>query len=103
MEVKSEKRNNNNSTTDNNLLLLYEQIKKEILLFKSDNPKEHYYFDIKLNEKEKIIKIFLTLLKNTEINPHNEDINFIIICEENFPEKEPKVFCASNVINKYII
>ena len=85
-------------TNSDKLLLLYENIKKEILIFKSDNQKNGFYFDIKLNEKQRKIKIFLTLLKNSDINKHNADINFIIICEENYPEKEPKVFCASNVI-----
>ena len=87
------------NTNSDKLLSLYEKIKKEILLFKSDNQNNGYYFDTKLNEKQRKVKIFLTLLKNSDINIHNEDINFIIICEENYPEKEPKIFCASNVIN----
>ena len=89
----------NENTNSDKLLSLYEKIKKEILIFKSDNQNKGYYFDTKLNEKQRKVKIFLTLLKKSDINIHNEDINFIIICEENYPEKEPKVFCASNVIN----
>ena len=95
MESNDQLQNNSNTSK---LSLLYEEIKKEIILFKSENPKRGYNFDIKLNEKEKKVKVFLTLLKKSEINSHNEDIEFIIICEELFPEKEPKVFCVSNVI-----
>ena len=95
MELKAE---NQKDSKVNKLSLLYEEIKNEILKFKSDYPEKGYYFDMKLNEKEKKVKIFLTLLKKTEINSHNEDIDFIIICEENYPDKEPKVFCITNVI-----
>ena len=95
--------NNEQKNTTNKLSLLNESIKKEIFLFKSEHSKEGYYFDIKLNEKQKKIKIFLTLLQNSEINIHNEDIDFIIVCGENYPEKEPKVFCITNVINNILI
>ena len=92
-----------NDNKDNNqkiekIKLLYDSIQKEIYSFKTKHPNVGYLFDIKLNEKEKKVKIFLTLIKKSEINPHNEDIDFIIICEENYPVKEPKVFCISNVI-----
>ena len=98
MELRTEKDNKN--PISNKLSLLYEKLKNEILIFKSENSQKGYNFDIKLNEKERKIKIFLTLIKNSEINNHNEDIDFIILCEEIYPEKEPKVFCVTNV--KYI-
>ena len=98
MEIKAENRKDSNI---NKLSLLYEETKKEILIFKSDYPEKGYYFDIKLNEREKKVKIFFTLIKKSEINSHNEDIDFIIICEEDYPEKEPKVFCVTNVIYLY--
>ena len=95
MEIQAE---NQKDSNNNKLSLLYAKINNEILIFKSDYGEQGYYFDIKLNEKEKKVKIFLTLLKKSKINTHNEDIDFIIICEEYYPEKEPKVFCFSNVI-----
>ena len=97
MEIKNDK--DNIISNPDKLSTLYESIKKEIISYKLSNSKRGYYFDIKLNEKTKEIKIFLTLTKKTEINHHEEDIDFIIICEENFPVKEPKVFCLTNVIN----
>ena len=97
MEVINDK--DNNILNQDKLLMLYESIKKEIISNKLSNSKRGYYFHIKLNEKTKEIKIFLTLTKKTEVNHHEEDIDFLIICEENFPVKEPKVFCLTNVIN----
>jgi len=97
MKIKNDK--DNIISNQDKLLVLYESIKKEIISYKLSNSERGYYFDIKLNEKTKEIKIFLTLTKKTEINHHEEDIDFLIICEENFPLKEPKVFCLTNVIN----
>ena len=97
MEIKNDK--NNIISNQDKLSTLYESIKKEIISYKFSNSKRGYYFDIKLNEKTKEIKIFLTLTKKTEVNHHEEDIDFLIICDENFPVKEPKVFCLTNVIN----
>ena len=101
MEIKNDK--DNIISNQDKLSTLYESIKKEIISYKLSNSERGYYFDIKLNEKTKEktkeIKIFLTLTKKTEINHHEEDIDFLIICEENFPVKEPKVFCLTNVIN----
>ena len=95
-----------NPNKDNNqkiekIVLLYDSIKKEIYTFKTNHQNVGYLFDTKLNEKDKKVKIFLTLLKKSEINPHNEDLDFIIVCEENYPTKEPKVFCITNVISIY--
>ena len=95
MEINDHKDNNQKMEK---ITLLYDSIQKEIYSFKTQHLNVGYLFDIKLNEKEKKVKIFLTLIKKSEINPHNEDIDFIIICEENYPVKEPKVFCISNVI-----
>ena len=100
MEIKNEKENN--ISNQDKISVLYESIKKEIISYKLSNSKRGYYFDIKLNEKVKVIKIFLTLLRKTEINHHEEDIDFLIICDENFPVKEPKVFCLTNVINNLL-
>ena len=84
-----------------NLTLIYDSLKEEIHQFLSENPKKGYYFNIKLCEKENKIKIFLTLLKKTEINSKKEDINLLILLEENYPEKAPKIFFISNV--KYLL
>lgn len=93
--------NKDNSKKMEKITLLYDSIKKEIDNFKSNQQNAGYLFDTKLNEKDKKVKIFLTLLKKSEINPHNEDLDFIIFCEENYPAKEPKVFCITNVISIY--
>ena len=55
MEIQAE---NQKDSNNNKLSLLYEKINNEILIFKSDYGEQGYYFDIKLNEKEKRSKYF---------------------------------------------
>ena len=95
MEVNARKDNNQSMEK---ISLLYDIIKKDVNSFKLKHSNAGYLFDIKFNEKDKKVKVFLTLLKKSETNPHNEDIDFLIECEENYPQKEPKVFCITNVI-----
>ena len=72
-------------------------IKKELHYFISKSIKRGYKFNIKLNEKKKRIKLFITLINNSDTNKRNEDIDFLIEANEEYPEKPPMVFCLSCV------
>ena len=70
MEVNARKDNNQSMEK---ISLLYDIIKKDVNSFKLKHSNAGYLFDIKFNEKDKKVKVFLTLLKKSETNPHNED------------------------------
>ena len=72
-------------------------IKKELHYFISTSTRRGYKFNIKLNEKKKRIKIFITLIRNSDTNNRNEDIDFLIEVNEEYPQKPPIVFCLSCV------
>ncbi len=72
-------------------------IKEEI--FSEFPPEGSKYFHIytKFNPKKKIFKIFVTLLKETDINPREIDIKFLITVNGGYPSVAPMVFCLSDV------
>lgn len=77
---------------------------KEDLLMKYPQETSEFYVYNKYNEKERILKIFVTLQKETGINKRESNINFIIEINEEYPKKAPLVFCLTDVIIKiYII
>ena len=77
---------------------------KEDLLLKFPQEISEFYVYYKYNEKERILKIFVTLLKETKINYREFNIHFLIEVNEEYPKKAPLVFCFTdvNIIN-YII
>ena len=77
---------------------------KEELLMKYPQEISEFYIYNKYNEKERILKIFVTLLKETKINYREFNINFLLELNEEYPKKPPLVFCFTDVITiKYII
>jgi ubiquitin-protein ligase len=77
---------------------------KEELLMKYPQEISEFYIYNKYNEKERILKIFVTLLKETKINYREFNINFLLELNEEYPKKAPLVFCFTDVIIiKYII
>ena len=77
---------------------------KEDLIMTFPQEKSDFYVYTKYSEKERILKIFVSLLKNTQINYREININFLIIINEEYPSKPPMVFCLTDVNNKiYII
>ena len=102
-EIIFTKKNNNkdNNQKEDKLLQAYNLIKLDIKDFKSKTTKKGFYFNIKLNEKTKKIKLFITLINNSDTNIRNEEIIFLIVASDEYPDKPPKVFCLSSV--KFII
>ena len=82
-------------------------IKKDLHNFISKSEKKGFNFKIKINEKKKRIKLFITLTNNSDTNIRNEDIDFLIESSEEYPSQPPMVFCLSCVkiifINKLIL
>ena len=77
---------------------------KEELLMKYPQEISEFYVYNKYNEKQRILKIFVTLLKETKINYREFNINFLLELNEEYPKKAPLVFCFTDVITiKYII
>lgn len=88
---------NNNNIIEDKLELTLNTIRKDIHNFISKSNKRGYKFNIKINDKKKKIKIFVTLENNSDTNNRNEDIDFLIEVNEGFPEEPPFVFCLSCV------
>ena len=77
---------------------------KEELLIKYPQETSDFYVYYKYDEKKRILKIFVTLLRETKINHREFNINFLIIVNEEYPNKAPLVFCLTDVnIIIYII
>jgi ubiquitin-protein ligase len=61
-----------------------------------------FYVYTKYSEKDRILKIFVSLLKETKLNYREMNINFMIILNEEYPSKPPMVFCLTDVNNQII-
>ena len=75
---------------------------KEDFLLKYPQETSNYYVYTKYNEKIHLFKIFVTLLKETKINKRENNINFLITLDKEFPAKSPMVFCLTDV-KKYFL
>ena len=80
------------------MLSTVSSIKEEIIM-KFPQETSDYYVYTKYSEKDRILKIFVSLLKETKINFHDININFLIIINEEYPKKAPMVFCLTDVNN----
>ena len=74
---------------------------KEDLIMNFPQETSEFYVYTKYSEKDRILKIFVSLLKETKINYREMNINFLIIINEEFPNKPPMVLCLTDV--NYII
>ena len=88
---------NKNKNKQDNLSLAYLKIKKELFYFLSSSIKKGFHFNLKLDEKNRKIRLFVTLLNNTDTNNKDSEIDFLILADEEYPEKPPMVFCLSSV------
>ena len=85
------------------MLSTVSSIKEELLMKYPQEISEFYVYN-KYNEKDRILKIFVSLLKETKINYREFNINFLLELNEEYPKKAPLVFCFTDVITiKYII
>ena len=83
---------------DHYILSTVSSIKKELLLEFPQETSDYFVFS-KYSTNDRILNIFVTLTKKTKINSRKSDINFIIVINEEYPNKAPLVFCLSDVIN----
>ena len=95
--LSSDKDKNKNKNKQDNLSLAYLQIKKELYYFLSSSVKKGFHFNLKLDEKNRKIRLFVTLLNDTDTNNTDSEIDFLILVDEEYPEKPPMVFCLSSV------
>lgn len=70
---------------------------KEDFLMKFPSEISDFYIHTKYNNKQRIFKIFVTLLRESKINSRDSNINFLLTINEKFPESPPMVFCLSDV------
>ena len=70
---------------------------KEDLIMKFPQEKSDFYVYTKFSENENILKIFVCLTRETIINNRENNINFLIIINEEYPKKPPMVFCLTDV------
>ena len=87
----------NEISLDSKLSKVLDLIKKGITDFLSKSITKGFIFNIKINNRKKLIKLFVSLIKNSDTNERNEDIDFLIEADEEYPEKPPMVFCLSSV------
>ena len=103
MEINSiSQKSNTSKDNDIKLYLVLDLIKQDLYQFTKDTTKKGYSFNIKLNEKSKKIKLFITLTNNSDTNNRNDDIDFLIEIEEDYPKKAPLIFCLT-IVYQYII
>jgi uncharacterized membrane protein len=77
---------------------------KEELIMKFQKEKNGFYIYTKYSKKDRILQIYVSLTKDSKINSREMSINFLIIVNEEFPNKPPFVFCLTDVNQKiYII
>ena len=84
---------------DDYMLSTVSSIKKELTLEYPQETSDYFVFS-KYSKNDRILNIFVTLTKKTKINSRISDINFIIVINEEYPNKAPMIFCLSDVINK---
>ena len=75
---------------------------KEDLIMNYPQETSDFYVYTKYSEKDRILKIFVSLLKETKLNYREMNINFMIILNEEYPSKPPMVFCLTDVNNQII-
>ena len=69
----------------------------EELIMKFPQEKSDFYVYTKYSKKDRILKIYVSLAKESKINSREMTINFLIIVNEEFPNKPPLVFCFTDV------
>jgi len=72
---------------------------REELIMKFPQEKSDYYVYTKYSKKDRILQIYVSLPKESKINSRETTINFLIIVNEEFPNKPPLVFCFTDVNN----
>ena len=70
---------------------------KEDLILKFPQETSEFYIYTKYSEKNRILTIYVTLLRETKINYRKMNINFMITIDEKYPQTPPKVFCQTDV------
>ena len=83
---------------DEYMLSTVSSIKEELII---NFPQEtsDFYIYTKYSQKDRILKIFVCLNRGSSINHREMNINFLMIVNEEFPNKPPLVFCSSDVNN----
>ncbi len=89
-------------TFNDYLLSITKIIKEEIFSEFPQEGSKQFYIYTKFNPKNKIFKIFVTLFKETDINPRETDIKFLITVNGGYPSVAPMVFCLSDVRKKIL-
>lgn len=81
------------------LIIVEEDIKINLNLPQKNNL--NYIINEKYLKEKKLLKIFVSLPKDTELNPRDSDIDFLFLINKEFPSKPPMVFCLSDVRFKF--
>lgn len=83
---------------DEYMLSTVSSIKEELII---NFPQEtsDFYVHTKYSQKDRILKIFVSLNRGSTINHREMNINFLMIINEEFPNKPPLVFCLTDVNN----
>mgnify|MGYP002626142830 CR=1 FL=1 len=84
---------------DQNMLSTVSSIKKELSTKFPQETSDYFVFS-KYSKNDRILRIFVSLAKQTKINGRKNSINFIIVINEEYPNRAPMVFCLSDVINQ---
>ena len=97
-EPKKEEKEENNYL-DEYMLSTISAIREEVIM-KFPQEKSDFYVYTKYSKKDRILQIYVSLAKESKINSREMAINFLIIINEEFPNKPPLVFCFTDVNNK---
>jgi hypothetical protein len=72
---------------------------KEDLIINYPQETSDFYVHTKYSQIDRILKIFVCLNRASSINHREMNINFLMIVNEEFPNKPPLVFCLTDVNN----
>lgn len=83
---------------DEYMLSTVSSIKEELIINFPQETSDFYVYT-KYSQKDKILKIFVSLRRDSSINHREMNINFLLIVNQEFPNKAPLVFCLTDVSN----
>ena len=92
-EIKGTKKEEMIQVSKNKMLYIVKKIKEEIS--QNFSKEQKIYICNRFCKKNSILKIFATLLSNTEYNKRDIDITYLIIVKEDYPNSPPYIFCLS--------
>jgi hypothetical protein len=96
--IEGEQKKEEEDYLDEYMLSTVSSIKEELIINFPQETSDFYVYT-KYSQKDRILKIFVSLNRASSINHREMNINFLMIVNEEFPNKPPLIFCLTDVNN----